>query len=120
MAHASASDHRPFGNVPGLAGLFNVAVATAGDSYTVNVGAFTVRDEQRPYGNRHAGSLRALYDLADLDRSLYMQSTGQSGNRMSPWYANLAQRWAAVEYVTIPVKRDAIVGAHRLVLAPRN
>ena len=119
-AHVSASDHRPFGSVPGLARLFNVAIPTAGDSYSVNVGAFTVRDEQRPFANRHAGSLRALYDLADLDRSLYMQSTGQSGNRMSPWYANLAPRWAAVEYVTIPAKREAIVGAHRLVLSPRR
>ena len=117
-AHASASDHRPFGSIPGLARLFDVAVPTAGDSYSVNVGAFTIRDPDRPYANRHAGSLRALYDLSDLDRSLFMQSTGQSGNIMSPWYSNLAQRWAAVEYVTIPAKREAIAARHVLKLHP--
>ena len=117
-AHFAASDHRPFGNVPGLARIFNVPVPTAGDSYTVNVGGFTIRDAERPYANRHAGSLRALYDLADLDKSLFMQSTGQSGNRMSPWYSSFASRWAAVEYVTIPTDRKSFVAKHSLRLLP--
>jgi penicillin amidase len=119
VAHAAANDHRPFGSVPGLARLFNVTVATVGDSYTVNVGGITIRDEERPFANRHAGSLRAIYDLADLDKSVFMQATGQSGNRMSPWYSSFAQRWAAVEYITIPAKRESVRAAHRLVLAPR-
>jgi penicillin amidase len=62
--------------------------------------------------------MRAIYDLADLDRSLFMQSTGQSGNVMSPWYANLAERWARVEYITIPARREAIEAAHRLLIHP--
>jgi penicillin amidase len=47
-----------------------------------------------------------------------MHSTGQSGNVLSPWYSNFAERWARVEYVTIPTKRDGIAAAHRLVLKP--
>jgi penicillin amidase len=47
-----------------------------------------------------------------------MQSTGQSGNFLSPWYSNMAERWAKVEYVTIPTRREAIKAAHRLVLKP--
>ncbi|HST01335.1 MAG TPA: penicillin acylase family protein, partial [Usitatibacter sp.] len=70
----------------------------------------------RPFANRHAPSLRAIYDLADLDRSLFMQSTGQSGNVMSPWYSNLAERWARVEYIRIPV--HGVEAAHRLTLRP--
>ena len=62
--------------------------------------------------------MRAIYDLADLDRSLYMQSTGQSGNVLSPWYASFAERWAKVEYITIPTKREAIAAAHTLRLTP--
>ena len=117
-AHTAASDHRPFGFVPYVARLFNVSPQTAGDTYSVNVGHFFIRDEARPFANRHAPSLRAIYDLADLDRSLFMHSTGQSGNVLSPWYASFAERWAKVEYITIPTRRDSIAVAHRLVLKP--
>jgi penicillin G amidase len=116
--HVAAGDHRPFSFVPFVARFFSVAPETPGDSFTVDVGHFFIRDEARPFANRHAASLRALYDLADLDRSLFMQSTGQSGNFLSPWYANLADRWARVEYVTIPTRREAIAVAHRLTLKP--
>jgi penicillin amidase len=117
-AHFAAGDHRPFGFVPGLARLFNVAPPTAGDTYCVNVGHYYIRDEARPFANRHAPSLRAIYDFSDLDKSLFMHSTGQSGNILSPWYANYAERWARVEYFTIPTKREAIAGAQTLVLRP--
>ena len=117
-AHRAAGDHRPFAAVPSLARFFNVAPQTPGDSYSVNVGGITIRDAERPFANRHAASLRAIYDLADLDRSRYMQSTGQSGNVFSPWYSSFAERWARVEYITIPTQREKIESAHTLVLRP--
>jgi len=117
IAHTAASDHRPFGFFPVVRSLFNISPETAGDSHSVNVGHFFIRDEARPFANRHAGSLRAIYDLADLDRSRYMQSTGQSGNVFSPWYSNLAGRWAKVQYIEIPAKREAIGAAHTLRLS---
>jgi penicillin amidase len=117
-AHPAAGDHRPLGFIPVIGRLFNIDPETPGDSYTVDVGHYFIRDEDRPFANRHAPSLRALYDLADLDRSRFMQSTGQSGNPLSPWYSNFAERWAHVEYVTIPAKRDAIDAEHTLVLKP--
>jgi penicillin amidase len=117
-AHAAASDHRPFGFVPLVARLFNVSPATPGDTFTVNAGHFFIRDEERPFANRHAASMRAIYDLADLDRSLFMHSTGQSGNVLSPWYASFAERWAGVRYITIPARRESIAVAHRLTLVP--
>jgi len=118
IAHFAASDHRPFGFFPVLKDYFNISPQTAGDSYTVNVGGITIRDEARPYANRHAASLRAIYDLADLDKSMFMQSTGQSGNVLSPWYSNFGERWAKVEYVTIPVRRESIRAVHTLTLRP--
>jgi len=117
-AHFAAADHRPFGFIPGLSKIFNVSPETAGDAYSVNVGHFFIRDEARPFASRHAPSLRAIYDLADLERSLYMHSTGQSGNVLSPWYSNFAERWARVEYITIPTRREAISAAHTLTLRP--
>lgn len=117
-AHFAASDHRPFGFFPVVKSLFNVEPPTPGDAHSVNVGHFFIRDDARPFANRHSGSLRALYDLADLERSRFMQSTGQSGNVFSPWYSNLADRWAKVQYIEIPTRREAIAGAHTLRLAP--
>ncbi|HEX7605334.1 MAG TPA: penicillin acylase family protein, partial [Usitatibacter sp.] len=107
-------DHRPFGVVPLVSHVFNVAPQTPGDSYSVDVGGITIRDEERPFANRHAPSLRAIYDLADLERSRFIHSTGQSGNVMSPWYSSFAERWAKVEYIAIPTQRDKIDAAHRL------
>ncbi|HUQ28540.1 MAG TPA: penicillin acylase family protein [Usitatibacter sp.] len=116
--HAAAGDHRPFSFVPVVSQFFTVAPETPGDSFTVDVGHFFIRDEARPFANRHAASLRAIYDLSDLDKSLFMHSTGQSGNFMSPWYSNMAERWAKVDYVTIPTDRNLFRTVHRLVLKP--
>ena len=117
-AHFAAGDHRPFGFFPVLGEWFNVSPQTPGDAFSVDVGQYFMRDEDRPFANRHAPSMRAIYDLSNLDNSLFMQSTGQSGNVLSPWYSNFANRWAHVEYIRIPAKRESIQVAHRLVLEP--
>jgi len=90
--------------------LFNVDPQTAGDAYTVNVGAPTIRDPERPFANRHAPSLRAIYDFADLERSFYMQSHGPVRQRDVAVVLSFAERWAKVDYIPIPTKREALVG----------
>ncbi len=107
-AHAAHADHRPFGKVPLLAKWFDIKVPTPGNTYTINVGRNNPRDENAPFANRHAASLRALYDLSDLERSRFMHSTGQSGNVFSPLYRNLVQRWANVEYLPMQTKRASV------------
>ncbi|HSN20550.1 MAG TPA: penicillin acylase family protein [Usitatibacter sp.] len=118
-AHYATGDQRPFGFMPIVKRLFNIEPRTPGDTYSIDVGHYFMRDEERPFANRHAPSLRAIYDLADLDRSLYIQSTGESGNFLSPWYASFAERWAKVRYIPIPTRREAIRAAHTLTLEPR-
>ncbi len=63
-------------------------------------------------------SLQVVYDLADLDRSQFMISTGQSGHFRSPFYDNFLPRFAAGERIRIPTKRDAIEDIAALRLAP--
>lgn len=104
-AHTARSEHKPFGKVPYLAGLFNVRVRTGGDTYTVDVGRHNLRDEKAPFESVHAASLRAIYDLSDLSDSRFMSSTGQSGNALSPHYRDWTDKWAGVQYITI--------GSHR-------
>jgi penicillin amidase len=109
-AHPALSEHRPFGAVPLLARLFNIEVESGGGNYTLNRGD-TDFGAEPPFANRHAASLRAIYDLADLDRSLYIHTTGQSGNPLSPFYRSFAERWANGEYIEIPTKREAVAKA---------
>ena len=109
-AHRALSEHRPFGAVPLLARFFNVEVDSGGGNYTLNRGD-TDFDAEPPFANRHAASLRAIYDLSDLERSLFMQPTGQSGNPLSPFYRSFAVRWARGGYIAIATRRDAIAKA---------
>ncbi|HVL75338.1 MAG TPA: penicillin acylase family protein [Noviherbaspirillum sp.] len=118
-AHFARSEHRPFARVPALARFFDIRVPTPGDTHTVNVGRHNLRDEAMPYANRHAASLRALYDLSNLEDSRFIHSTGQSGNVLSPLYRNFTQRWANVEFVRMRTERTAVeqgsIGTLRLV-----
>ena len=97
-AHPAISIHRPFSNVGALAPLFEVRTATGGDPFTVNVGQYHLDKKDAPFANRHAASLRAIYDLADLERSVFMYQTGQSGNALSPRYRDMSEAWASVAY----------------------
>jgi penicillin amidase len=119
-AHIARSEHRPFGKVDALAPLFDIRIPTPGDTYTVNVGRYNMRDEKAPFANRHGASLRALYDLNNLENSRFMHSTGQSGNVLSPLYRNFSKRWAAVEYVPMLTRREAVEAGKlgTLVLTP--
>jgi penicillin amidase len=121
-AHFALSEHRPFSRVPWLAPFFELRVPVPGDAYTLNVGQGNFADEAAPYASRHAPSLRAIYDLADPQASLFIHSAGQSGNPLSPHYADMAGRWARGEYVPMFTDRARIEasGTQRLVLAPRK
>lgn len=97
-AHPAVSAHRPFGNVAPLAKFFDVTVPTPGDPWTVNVGQYWANDAKLPFANRHAASLRAIYDLADLERSQFIYQTGQSGLVFSPRYRDMSGDWSQVRY----------------------
>jgi penicillin amidase len=104
-AHATRAPHRPFSNIAVLRRLFEVSVPTPGDAYTVNVGRNDIASDTDPFGNRHGVSLRAIYDLADLNRSQFIHSTGQSGHILSPHYRDFAAPWAAVEYIPMSMRQ---------------
>jgi len=107
-AHLARHEHRPFGRQPLLARFFNITVPSPGDTYTVNVGRHNLNDEARPFANRHAASLRAIYDLSDLERSLYIHSGGQSGNILSDHYQAFSKAWAKNEYIPMRAERKTL------------
>lgn len=95
MAHVALLGHRPFGKVPWLAPWFDLREPVPGDTYTINVGQYALRDAEAPFASRHGPGLRAIYDLADLENSRFIEAGGQSGNRLSPFYGNTLRPWAA-------------------------
>jgi penicillin amidase len=115
-AHPALSSHRPFGNVAMLARFFDVSVPTGGDPWTVNVGQYWANDAKLPFANRHAASLRALYDLADPERSQFIYQTGQSGLVFSPRYRDMRDDWAGVRGRPLQLRPQA--WAHQAVLVP--
>ena len=87
----------------------------------MNVGHFFVRDEERPFANRHAASLRAISDIGDPQASVFIHSGGQSGNPLSPHYRDFADAWARGEYLPMVTERRRLgAGVQRLLLAPRK
>jgi penicillin amidase len=119
-AHVARHRHRPFSREPWLASLFDIAVPSAGDAYTVNAGAMDFNAGE-PYANRHAASLRHISDLANPQASVFIHSGGQSGNPLSALYRNFTASWARGEYVPMITERPRLEadGAQRLVLTPR-
>lgn len=123
-AHPALSAHRPFAGVAALAPVFNVSVASSGDSYTVNVGQYNPNplpaDARGPlagrFVNRHAPSLRAIYDLGDLESSRFIYQTGQSGLALSGRYADMRDEWASGRYRPLQMQPDRWV--HVLQLQP--
>jgi penicillin amidase len=105
--HTARSAHRPFTAVPLLARWFDLRQPVGGDRYTVDVSENYI-DAAAPFEATAGPSLRALYDLSNLENSRFIESTGESGNRFSPLYDNRAARWGRVEYLPMQTQRAAV------------
>ncbi len=118
--HFALFRHLPFGYVPVLRNLFDVTVADGGGAYTIDRAAMTLA-EPTPFAAVHGPGLRAIYDLADLDRSRFMIATGQSGNPFSIHYDDLTEAWRDVRSFTIESDREWLdsTAVGRLRLVPR-
>ncbi|MGI9026748.1 MAG: penicillin acylase family protein [Burkholderiaceae bacterium] len=108
LLHVARSEHRPFARVPPLDRIFDLRVPVGGDTHTVNLADYAIRNEGEPFIDRHGPSLRQIIDFGDLEQSRFVQSTGQSGNRLSPFYASFVKRWAAVESVPMRMHRAEV------------
>lgn len=102
-AHVAEQAHAPFGYYGPLGLIFSIRNETSGGNYTLLRGLSPGRGD-RPFQNVHAAGLRVVYDFADLDRSVMMISTGESGHPFSRWYDHLATLWARGD--TIPMSMD--------------
>ena len=107
-AHIAVSEHRPLSKVPLLGSLFNVSSPFPGDNFTVNVGRLELTQSKNPYETLQAPSMRTIYDLSDLDKSLFIFQTGQSGWVQSKLYRNMTSLWANGEYLPLQMKYEKV------------
>jgi penicillin amidase len=89
-----------------LGKLFNITTPFPGDAYTVNVGRPELLKSENPYETLQAPSMRAIYDLADLEKSIFIYQTGQSGWVQSKLYRNMNPLWAKSEYLPLQMRPE--------------
>ena len=80
-------------------------VRRAGDGYSPNNGAYSLL---QPFAVRSHSSERQIVDLADVDASLSIIPTGQSGQPYSPHWGDQTQLWANGEYKPMVLSRGRI------------
>ena len=66
--------------------------------------------------------MRMIVDLGNLDNSLTIDTTGQSGHPSSPHYDDMIDAWRTTQYHPMLWSRDKVEAAtaERLILSPAN
>ncbi len=95
-AHVALFQHPLLRALPVLGRLSTASIATPGDDSTVNRGGPNTRLQ-----DVHGAGYRGVYDLANLDRSLFMIAPGQSGNLFSRHARDFLTRWRDGATITI-------------------
>jgi penicillin amidase len=109
-AHQAVFAHPLLRSIPVLGTFATITIPSPGDDDTVDRGG-TNADFQ----SVHGAAYRGVYDLSDLDRSLFMITPGQSGNPFSRHARDFALRWRDGATVTIGPVAASISGTVRLI-----
>ncbi|GAB4504319.1 MAG: penicillin acylase family protein [Anaerolineales bacterium] len=90
-----------------IEGLFNRGpFPTGGGEELVNATSYTVKD---PFGVDWLPSEREIVDLSNLDNSLAIHTTGQSGHAFHPHYDDMAPLWASVQYAPMWWEQASVI-----------
>ncbi len=105
----------PLDQLPGAAALDLGPLPRPGDEYTVNAAGFEGSWEQVA-----GASYREILDTGDWDRSVAINTPGQSGQPGSRHYADLLPLWDEGRYFPLAYSRGAVeaVTVDRLTLRP--
>ncbi len=107
-AHAVHMKHRILGELPAIGSWFEVRLPSGGEKDTVKAGGFDVNDPEAPFTQNHGAGYRAVYDLGEPERSVFMISTGQSGNPLSSHYEDLSEPWRDGRYLPMLTERARV------------
>ena len=110
-AHPAVFAHPVLRGIPLLGPLTTLSIPSPGDDTTLDRGSPNARQE-----GVHGASYRGVYDLADLDRSLFMLAPGQSGNPLRAHARDLLRRWR--DGATLTLGRTAASVTESIELTP--
>ena len=120
-AHQALHKAPVLGRIPVVSWFANIRQETPGGDNTLLRGA-TRGTGSAPFTNVHGSGFRAVYDFSDLDSSVMIIATGQSGHLLSPHYDDLAALWRRGEYIPMTldadVARGGAVGITQLIPKP--
>ena len=108
--HRAAFAHPLLGQIPVLGPLATWSIEQPGDDTTVYRGGTRANG----WASIHGAGYRGVYDLADLDRSLFAITPGQSGNPLRRTAASLMRRWRDGAGLRLGPDADAPVETLRL------
>ena len=94
-AHPALFAHPLISRLPLLGWLGRITIPVPGDATTIDVTAPAFLPGRGEFTALHGPELRGVYDLADLDRSLFVIAPGQSGDLLDPHAYDFVQRWRA-------------------------
>ena len=115
-AHHAVFENVLWQRIPVLGWLRQATPAVGGDDSTVDVQSAVPARDDASFHALHGAAFRGVYDLADLDRSRFVISTGESGNVFSDHLLDLTETWQHGGSVRLGPHPDHITG--RLELRP--
>jgi len=118
-AHQVTFRHPLFGFVPFLDRILDTRAPAQGGNYTLDRGGMSIGSDRDPFAKVHGAGYRAVYDLGDLDASLYSIVPGQSGNPFERAFADKVEGWVSGRYFHIPAELPPGQERHRMSLEPR-
>jgi penicillin amidase len=107
--HQAVFAHPLLRNIPVLGSLTTIGIPSPGDDNTLYRGGTNAA-----FQSVHGAAYRGVYDLAGLDRSLFMIAPGQSGNPFSAHARDFAIRWRDGATITLGPMAASITGTVRL------
>jgi penicillin G amidase len=106
--------------LPPLEALFNRGpFPTSGGKSIVNA---TSWNSAEGYEVTNLPSMRMIVDLSDLNNSVTVHTTGQSGHAYHPHYDDMTPLWANIQYYSMLLDEDEVVAQTEghLVLTPKE
>jgi len=100
-AHEAVFPHPIYQFIPLVGDLIRVSTPVDGGPETVNRQSPALYNDEAPYASRHGANLRAVFDLSNLDNSLFMMAPGQSGHLLSPHERDLLGPWVSDQYMEL-------------------
>lgn len=92
-AHPALFAHPLISRLPIIGFLGARRIAVGGDATTVNVAAPGWLPGRAAFTAVHGPELRGVYDVSNLDQSLFVIAPGQSGNVLDPHAFDFLPRW---------------------------